>query len=320
MSSRRIVLVAIILVLLLCTLGLGSLPPQTSPLPATTDDDKLAEILARGKLVIATDSNYPPNSALKQNASRIPETRCARNEYTANELTGYNVAVADEIARRLGVEPCFVTPTRTEIISGSWSDRWDIHVGSLAITPERMKVMYFTQPYYAGPVSLFVNRNNTAYQNPGDLSGKKVGVCAGCILEHYLDGTLDLPGQKIDFAIKNATIIAYENEAVALSDLASGDGVKLDAVLTNQPLGEDAQKNGLAIRQLGSPVFYDYDAAAVDRSGGRNPASFVGNVTGSIREMNRDGTLLRFSQQYYGRDLVTETARFNSSALGQIPG
>nr|WP_319375548.1 transporter substrate-binding domain-containing protein [uncultured Methanoregula sp.] len=320
MSSRRIVLVAIILVLLLCTLGLGSLPPQTSTLPATTDDDKLAEILARGKLVIATDSNYPPNSALKQNASRIPETRCARNEYTANELTGYNVAVADEIARRLGVEPCFVTPTRTEIISGSWSDRWDIHVGSLAITPERMKVMYFTQPYYAGPVSLFVNRNNTAYRNPGDLSGKKVGVCAGCILEHYLDGTLDLPGQKIDFAIKNATIIAYENEAVALSDLASGDGVKLDAVLTNQPLGEDAQKNGLAIRQLGSPVFYDYDAAAVDRSGGRNPASFVGNVTGIIREMNRDGTLLRFSQQYYGRDLVTETARFNSSALGQIPG
>jgi len=320
MSSRRIVLVAIILVLLLCTLGLGSLPPQTSPLPATTDDDKLAEILARGKLVIATDSNYPPNSALKQNASRIPETRCARNEYTANELTGYNVAVADEIARRLGVEPCFVTPTRTEIISGSWSDRWDIHVGSLAITPERMKVMYFTQPYYAGPVSLFVNRNNTAYQNPGDLSGKKVGVCAGCILEHYLDGTLDLPGQKIDFAIKNATIIAYENEAVALSDLASGDGVKLDAVLTNQPLGEDAQKNGLAIRQLGRPVFYDYDAAAVDRSSGRNPASFVGNVTGIIREMNRDGTLLRFSQQYYGRDLVTETTRFNSSALGQIPG
>jgi polar amino acid transport system substrate-binding protein len=319
MSSRRIVLVAIILVLLLGTLVLVSLPRQAPPLPATTDD-KLAEILARGKLIIATDSNYPPNSALKQNASRTPETRCARNEYTANEFTGYNVAVADEIARRLGVEPCFVTPTRTEIISGSWSDRWDIHVGSLAITPERMKVMYFTQPYYAGPVSLFVNRDNTAYQNPGDLSGKKVGVCAGCILEHYLDGTLDLPGQKIDFAIKNATIIAYENEAVALSDLASGDGVKLDAVLTNQPLGEDAQKNGLALRQLGSPVFYDYDAAAVDRSGGRNPASFVGNVTGIIREMNRDGTLLRFSQQYYGRDLVTETARFNTSALGQIPG
>ena len=221
------------------------------------------------------------------------DTICARNEYTADEFTGYNIAVAEEIARRLGVEPCFVTPTRTEIISGSWADRWDIHIGSLAITPERMKVMYFTQPYYAGPVSLFVNKNNTAYSNPGDLSGKKIGVCAGCILERYLEGTLDLPGQKIDFAIKNATVVAYENEAVALSDLALGDGVKLDAVLTNQPLGEDSMKNGMPLRQLGRPVFYDYDAAAVDKKSGRDPASFVSNVTGIIREMNRDGTLLK---------------------------
>jgi len=128
-----------------------------------------------------------------------------------------------------------------------------------------------------------------------------------------------LPGQKIDFAIKNATIVAYENEAVALSDLADGDGVKLDAVLTNQPMGEDAIKNSMAIRQLGKPVFYDYDAAAVDKKSGRNPASFVKNVNGIIQKKNQDGTLLRFSQQYYGRDLVTETAGFNKSALGQIP-
>lgn len=321
MFSRRIIVAGIILVLLLCVIAVGFIipPRQAAPTPAIPDD-KLSDVLARGKLVIATDAAYPPNSELKPGASRRAGTICARNEYTADEFTGYNIAVAEEIARRLGVEPCFVTPTRTEILSGSWADRWDIHIGSLAVTPERMKVMYFTQPYYAGPVSLFVNKNNTAYSVPADLSGKKIGVCAGCILERYLEGTLDLPGQKIDFAIKNATVVAYENEAVALSDLALGDGVKLDAVLTNQPLGEDLMKNGLPLRQLGRPVFYDYDAAAVDKKCGKDPASFVSNVTGIIREMNRDGTLLRLSQQYYGRDLVSETARFNTSALGQIPG
>ncbi len=320
MFSRRTALIGIIIILLLFTIVVGSvlLPWQTTSSPATPND-KLAEILTRGKLVIATDAAYPPNSELIPGASRTANTKCARNEYTADEFTGYNIAVAVKIARGLGVEPCFVTPTRTEIISGGWADRWDIHIGSLAITPERMKVMYFTQPYYAGPVSLFVNKNNMAFSNPSDLSGKKIGVCAGCILERYLEGTLDLPGQKIDFAIKNATIVAYENEAVALSDLAAGDGVKLDAVLTNQPLGEDAIKNRMPIRQLGMPVFYDYDAAAVDKKSGRNPASFVKNVNGIIQEMNQDGTLIRFSQQYYGRDLVTETARFNTSALGQIP-
>ena len=105
-----------------------------------------------------------------------------------------------------------------------------------------------------------------------------------------------------------------------MSDLAAGDGVKLDAVLTNQPLGEDAMKNGMPIRILGKPVFYDYDGAAVDKKSGRDPVPFVRNVTGIIREMNQDGTLLRFSQQYYGRDLVSETARFNTSALEQVPG
>ncbi|WP_321508441.1 transporter substrate-binding domain-containing protein [uncultured Methanoregula sp.] len=320
MMSRRLFVAGILVLFLICCIAVAFfILPQPKAPQVATPDDKMAEILARGTLVIATDSDYPPNSELKAGAVRSAGTKCTRNEYTADQFTGYNVAVAKEISRRLGVEPCFVTPTRTEIISGSWSDRWDIHIGSLAITPERMKVMYFTQPYYAGPVTLFVNKNNTAYANPGDLSGKKVGVCAGCILERYLEGTLDLPGQKIDFAIKNATIVAYENEAVALEDLALGDGVKLDAVLTNQPLGEDAMKGGMPIRQLGKPVFYDYDGAAVDRKSSRDPASFVRNVTGIIREMNQDGTLLKFSQQYYGRDLVTETARFNTSAIGQTP-
>jgi len=320
MSSRRILLAGIFTVLLLCTLVwvFFVLPMQTAPASAVPND-KLAQIMARGTLVVATDSDYPPNSEFIPGAVRIAGTKCTKNEYTANQFTGYNTAVAVEIARRLGVEPCFVTPTRTEIISGSWSDRWDIHIGSMAITPERMKVMYFTQPYYAGPVSLFVNRNNTAYKNPADLSGRKVGVCAGCILERYLQGTLDLPGQKIHFMIENATIVAYENEAVALSDLALGDGVKLDGVLTNQPLGEDSMKNGMAIRQLGSPVFYDYDGAAVDRKSSRDPVPFVRNVTGIIQDMNQDGTLLRYSQHYYGRDLVAKTVQFNTSALGYTP-
>ena len=328
MSYRRFALAGIIIALILCILAAGSflLPVQDPVSPVAnsvglsspgTPDDKMAEILARGRMIIATDANYPPNSELIPGANRTAGTKCSRNEYTADEFTGYNIAVAVEIARRLGIEPCFVTPSRTEIISGSWADRWDIHIGSLAITPERMKVMTFTQPYYAGPVSLFVNKNNTAYKEPRDVSGKKVGVCAGCILERYLEGTLELPGQKIDFAIKNASIVAYENEAIALSDLAAGDGVKLDAVLTNQPLGEDAIRNGLPLRQLGKPVFYDYDAAAVDKKCSRDTSSFVRNVSGLIREMNQDGTMLRLSQHYYGRDLVSETARFNSSALGQ---
>ncbi|MFA4824836.1 MAG: transporter substrate-binding domain-containing protein [Methanoregula sp.] len=320
MSNRWYYIAGIILLL-----GIGSIvlmtliiPPQPDPSPAS-QTDKLAEILARGRIVIATDSAYPPNSDLVPGASRTAGTKCAPTEYTANQVTGYNVAVAEEIARQLGVEPCFVMPTRTQIISGSWAEGWDIHVGSLTITSDRMKALYFTQPYYAGPVVMFVHKNNSAFSEISDLSGKRVGVCAGCILERYLQGTLELPGQTIDFAVKNASIVAYDNEANALSDLAAGDGVKLDAVLTNLPMGQDAIKNGIPIRPLNKPAFYGYVAAAVDKKSSRDPASFVNTVTGIIRQQHSDGTLQKLSQQYYGQDRSTEAGKFNISALGQFP-
>lgn len=67
----------------------------------------------RGTLVVATDPAYPPQSELKPGATCAVNTKCAPTEYTANEFTGFDVDMAVEIARWLGVEPCFVTPPWT---------------------------------------------------------------------------------------------------------------------------------------------------------------------------------------------------------------
>lgn len=320
MPDRRFYLMVFALLVVFCSIiGMLWLHPLQPVQPAPVPDDKLSAILARGTLVIAADSSYPPHSELLPGANRTKGTRCAPAEYTASQFRGYNVEVAKEIARRMGVEPCFVTPARTQITSGSWADGWDIHVGSLTITSDRMKALYFTQPYYAGPVVMFVNNNNTSCHQLSDLSGRRIGVCAGCILEGYLKGTLSLPGQTIDFAVKNASIVAYDNEASALSDLAAGDGVKLDGVLTNLPMGQDAIKNGLPLRALDTPAFYGYVAAAVDKKSGRDPVPFVKNVTSIIGQMHTDGTLRDLSHQYYGQDRSAEAGRFSIASLDQFP-
>ena len=44
---------------------------------AASAKDKLAEVKARGTLVISTDPAYPPQSALVENAKRDPNTKCA---------------------------------------------------------------------------------------------------------------------------------------------------------------------------------------------------------------------------------------------------
>jgi polar amino acid transport system substrate-binding protein len=294
----------------------------TGALPTTrlaSSNDLLEKILARGTLVIATDPGYPPQSELIEAATRRPNSKCAPTEYTAGELTGFDVETAVEIARRLGVEPCFVTPPWTQLTAGNWDGRWDINVGSMAITPDRMEMLYFTQPYYATPAALFVHQDNITFTEPADLSGKRVGACTNCTYEAYLQGTLVIPGVEMEFVIKDADVIGYDVDLPALEDLALGDGIVVDAVLVAQPTGLQAIEDGLPIKQLGGSVFFEYLAAAIDKKSSQDPASSVQKVSEIIQDMHQDGTLLRLSQQYYGQDFTTAASQFDITGLSQIP-
>jgi polar amino acid transport system substrate-binding protein len=294
-------------------------PTEAAPPTAAPAADHLADILKRGTLVVSTDPAYPPQSELVENAKRPTDTKCAADQHTANEFKGFDIDAAVEIAKRLGVEACFVTPDWTLITGGSWSDRWDVSVGSMTITPERMKVLYFTQPYYTTPAALFVNKANTTFAKPEDLSGKKVGSCTGCTYESYLDGSLSIPGEKIDFLIKNPQFKGYDTDTSALQDLALGDGIRLDAVLTAEPTGQAFISSGQPLKELGGPIFFEYLSAAIDKKSGKDSVSLVKKVTEAVQQMHSDGTLQKLSQKYYGTDLASAAAKFDVNALAQFP-
>lgn len=299
-------------------------PPTAEPatsVPATeaptTAPDLLSTVLARGTLVVSSDPAYPPQSALKATPERTAGTKCTADQKTVGELEGFDIDVSAAIAKALGVEVCFVTPDWTLITAGSWAGRWDISVGSMTITPERAKVLYFAQPYYTTPAALFVYKDNTTYTQASDLSGKKIGVCGGCTYESFLNGSLDIPGETINFAIKDAVIKTYDTDTTALEDLALGDGVRLDAVLTAQPTGLEAIKNGRPLKQLGDPVYFEYLAPAIDREGSLDPASFIAKVSEAISGLHKDGTLLQLSQKWYGTDLTSAAATFDATQFGK---
>jgi polar amino acid transport system substrate-binding protein len=285
-----------------------------SPAAAT---DKLAEILARGYLMVSTDPAYPPQSQLVESATRNAKTKCPTDAQTANMMQGFDIDVAVNIANKLGVEPCFITIAWDLITAGNWANRWDLSIGSMTITPERMTKLYFTQPYYTTPAAFFVNSANTTFTQPSDLSGKKIGACTGCTYDAFLAGTLQIPGEKINFVVQNADFKGYDTDLYALQDLALGDGVRLDAVLTAQPTGENEIKNGQPFKQLGDPVYFEYLAGAVDKASTPDPIPFLKKVSEIIQGLNTDGTLLKLSQQYYGVDLTTPAAAFDLAALAQ---
>jgi polar amino acid transport system substrate-binding protein len=286
---------------------------------ASTSNDKLSEIMSRGTLIVSTDPAYPPQSLLVEGGQRAASTKCSSDQHTASELTGFDIDAAVAIAAKMGVEACFVTPDWTLITGGNWANRWDISIGSMTITPERMSKLYFTQPYYTTPAAFFVNNANTTFTQPSDLSGKKIGACTGCTYDAFLAGTLQIPGETINYVVRNAQFIGYETDINALQDLALGDGVRLDAVLTAQPTGAGAINDGMPLKQLGDPVYFEYLAGAIDKASTPDPVSFVKKVSEIIQGLNSDGTLLQLSQKYYGLDLTTAAAGFDLPALNQWP-
>jgi polar amino acid transport system substrate-binding protein len=304
---------------LLSILVLTACAPASPPLVPTPQKDKLAEILARGTLVIATDADYEPQSRLVENSTPDPHTKCGPAQYTADQMTGFDVDVAVAVANRLDVEPCFVTPPWSQLVAGHWGDNWDIHVGSVAITFDRMSVLYFSQPYYATPTMLLVHQDNKTFQKAEDLSGKRIGVCVGCTFEAYLQGTLQVPGERIEYRIQNAQIVGYENEGPAIEDLAAGDGTKLDAVITILPLAEQAIAAGKPVRILGGPLLFAYASVTLDRSSSRDSGRLLEQISSLIRELHENSTLKQWSMKYQGNDLTREAARFDLSVLNQAP-
>ncbi len=298
---RRIIRGPLVVLAVVLVAALAATACQPRPAQPQAANDLLAEVLARGVLRVATDPNYPPQSYLDE---------------ATKQWTGFDIDVAREIARRLGVELEFVTPDWDLITAGNWADRWDLSIGSMTITPERAKGLHFTQPYYTTPAQVFVHASNTSYRSPADLSGKRIGVCGGCTYEEYLTKTLSIPGETINFVIDGADIRAYPTDLYAVEDLALGDGVRLDAVITALPTGLEAIEAGVPLKPLGDPIYFEYLAGAVDRNASKNPVPFVEKVSEIIKAMHADGTLKRLSEQYYGVDLAAAAAAFKPPPEG----
>lgn len=263
---------------------------------ATVDQnagDLLARICKDGVIRVSTDPAYPPQSSL--------------NEQTG-EFEGFDIDVATEIANRLGVDVAWETPSWDLITAGGWNDRWDMSVGSMTPTSERQKVLHFTQPYYYTPAVVVVHADNTSVQDLStDLDGKRIGVCSGCTYEFYLEKTLVIPGYTFDFIIDDAKVSGYDTDTTALQDLALGDGVRLDAVITSVTTAQGYIDAGNPVKIVGDPVFYEPLAVAFDKKAPLDPTSLVEAVDQIVGDMHADGTLTELSKKWYnGLDLTVQ--------------
>jgi len=252
----------------------------------------LDEIMAAGVIKVSTDANYAPQSFLNDKG----------------ELEGFDISVAKEVAKRLGVKVKFVTPDWDLITAGKWGKRWDLSIGSMTPTVERMNALHFTMPYYSTPAQFAVHKDNTTIKSLKDLAGKHIGVGTETTYDRYLNKDLELVGVKIEYQDWSAgKITTYPTDANAIEDLALGDGVRIDALITAKPTIFEAMKSGCGggcpLKMLGDPAFYEILSFALDKSR-PNSESLLKKLNEILTSMYKDGTLKDLSMQFYGQSLI----------------
>lgn len=249
--------------------------------------ESLDRIMSNKLLKVATAASWAPQSFINDD----------------NVMDGFDVNVAQEIAKRLGVEIEFVTPEWAVITAGSWNGRWDMSVGSMTPTSDRAKVLSFPAVYYYTPAVLVVHNDSKA-QSAADLNDKKLGACASCTFELYLqhDLTIDAEGAPaFTYDITPASILSLPNAAAVMNDLRLGDGVRVDGLVDALPAVNGAIEAGYPFRVVGEPLFYEPLAIALEKG----DAELDAKIAAIVDEMKADGALTALSTKWYGEDYTT---------------
>ncbi len=270
-----------------------------------TAADLLGEIKARGTIRISTDLNYAPQSAGVDGAQRAANTKCAADELTANQVEGFDIDTAVEVAKRLGVEPCFVTPSWDLITAGSWGGRWDISVGSMTITKDRQKALLFSPAYYFTPAQLAATKGS-GITSINDVAGKAVCVGTGTTYETYLRGEdVGIPDSDIKVkAPAGVNVISLNTDSECAQAIQAGR-TDFTAFMTSGTVVDKAIQDGVPVEKVGGPAFVENLAVAIDKKAPKDPQSLLDAISKSITDMHADGTLTKSSMKWYdGVDLT----------------
>ncbi|MBE0339142.1 transporter substrate-binding domain-containing protein [Paenibacillus sp. 23TSA30-6] len=205
------------------------------------------------------------------------------------ELDGFDVDIANELAKRIGVKAEFTAQEFSGLIPSLQKKKFDAVISQVTITSDREKVIDFTEPYITNNVNIIVNNKTNDITKLEDFKGKTIGVGLGTNDESYLRNEV-LP--KVgDFEIKT-----YDDVITSLKDLNSG---RIDATINNlYALKPIVDKNGFQIKAVGEPIKSDQAGVAINKDTPELKAA----LNKALKEMKEDGTYKTIFKKWFGEE------------------
>jgi len=100
-------------------------------------------------------------------------------QHPNGRLVGYEIDVAKQLAKDLGVKPEFHVLEWEKIIPALLNREIDIIAAGIVITPQRALKVNFSQPYNSSGISLITNISLTkSFQGPSDLNTSEVIIAS----------------------------------------------------------------------------------------------------------------------------------------------
>ncbi|RZI74600.1 MAG: transporter substrate-binding domain-containing protein, partial [Variovorax sp.] len=253
----------------LAALGLGAALTVFAPFAAA---QSVADIKKKGELTVGMLVDFPPYGTT--NAQNQPD--------------GYDADVAKLLAKDLGVKVNIVPVTGPNRIPFLLTNKVDVLVASLAITPERAKQVDFSAPYAAATVVLYGLKKDTM-ASPADLKGKRIGVARASTQDVALTAV----------APEGTEIRRFDDDASGMQALLSG---QIDALGCSTTVAAQIAKRAPANTFENKFVLRQQVMGIVTRPG---QAEFMKTLNDFVARNKANGELGKLYQKWLGTDFPT---------------
>ena len=249
---------------------------ETTTVAASSEkaEDATAAGTEGGTLIVGFDQDFPPMGFLGDNG----------------EYTGFDLELAQEVAKRLGLEykaqPIAWDAKDMELESGNIDCIWN----GFTITG-REDDYTWTEPYMAN-TQVFVVRNDSGIAGKDDLAGKVVECQADSSAEAALKEDPDLTstfGQLLTTADYNIAFMDLEQGSV--------DAIAMDVIVA-----------GYQIKQRNADFTILDDSLSAEEYGvgfKKGNTELRDKVQATLEDMAKDGTMEEISEKWFGEDVTT---------------
>jgi len=175
-----------------------------------------------GVMKIGTSADYPPFESVDASGNKV----------------GFDIELMTEVAKRMNVKLEWVDMPFDSLIAAVQGNKIDGAISAFNVTPERQKMVDFTDSYYDSTDGFLVADSFAGtITKPDDIVKYKVGVGTGTTQETYLKDTFVKTNK-----LPEANLLTYDRSDQGAMDVKNG---RIDIMMSDYVVAQSlAQKLG----------------------------------------------------------------------------